>query len=289
MKGAFVSNAEAVFNSHLVDADGHAPYGMKVSQILLAGPSLSLEIWYTPYVNTGNSRLLCFDGIAVGRDAASGNIIVSYSHNHNNNQEAINMTTSVSFQRSKQSYIAVVFVRGSFVKLYFEGELADISGWRFDGADNASSHNYNNYIGTCSNHEAPSGVNYDGAIDEIRVWDGALTEEDVRCHQEAGPGSLALQCMAANSRRSEAGPATGSVLGTQHGAPCHQPSLLLPLWVMLLGSFSLGSCVSAIVVILFCRCLYGKPAKRVKYGHRYEALDREDALGDDGVAMQVII
>ena len=290
MKGAFISNAEAVFHSHLVDDDdGHSPYGMKIAQKILRDQAFSLEIWYTPTPNDNknNSRLFCFDGISLGRDAMSGNIIVSYFRSNDNTAKILNMITSVQFQRSQQTYIALVFGHDLYAKFYFDGELADISDWRFQGLDNHSSH-YFNYIGTCPSVEGLIGVNYDGAIDEIRVWDDALSEEDVRCHAESGPTSLGLQCMEKSRHSSSGSVGTGSVLGATHIQSCHQ-ALLLPLWVMLLGSFSAGSCVSAIVVILFCRCMYGKPSKRVKYGHRYEALDREDGLGDDGVAMQVII
>jgi hypothetical protein len=298
LEGASVGSSVSVFTG--ADND-NKEYGMLIGPGLINTlPDLTIEVWYKSLyedvvgaVASSSERLLCFDYVSVGREPALGRLMVEYSPlGHlsaaSTSGSILNLTAPIPFDQPKKVHLVVTFTNNSFVRIYLNGDHVATSAWLFtlQGSSSAS-----NYLGSCGKIDSTS--YFHGKIDEIRIWSGSMTHSEIKCHFSEGPNSVnSEKC----DRIEETPDRSRPVVPRNDSVFDHPPretykfscsnGLPLPLWSLLLMAFLFGASAGAVVVIVCCRCVFGK----YRNGVEYDALGHDDFLGEEnGVSLKVII
>jgi hypothetical protein len=282
----YIGRSDAIFSPDSDDPDADVAkgsiYGLSLPPGLINGMAdLSIELWYRGFDSSPSAQIVCFDFLRIGRHENVDNIVVEYAHDGT----TFNLTTSAPFHEEKKVYAAFVFSNDSAVAAYLNGNLVGVSTWKFKSIQESSGRA--NYLGSCG--ISGQGTEFNGVIEELRIWSTPLSAEKIKCHHVLGANNIKDEVC--DGKDDEDFPTFVPTTGDKvfdrpnHNGRCSS-GLPLPLWVLLLISFLIGAIVSAIIVILFCRCVYAK----YKDGLQYDALGHDDFLGEDnGVAMKVII
>ncbi len=97
---------------------------------------------------------------------------------------------------------------GEMLRVYLDGE--EVAATPYDGT---ITQGHGEPLGLADSGTAFSGIQYNGRIDELAIWNVALTPEEIASHFSAGPGGygLTLGCQENRDSVSISGPTLGSV------------------------------------------------------------------------------
>ena len=155
--------------------------------------SLTVETWLTDNAGQTWSRAWSFGGSTTGPNnnfignnyidliptaGGSGGFWAEFNHNGN-----IDAEDTAPLPTGTEEYTTVVYnAPNQTVSLYLNGTLVGrTSGVAFTPAN--LGYTYNNYIGLDQYNDAP----FNGTVDELRIWNGAVPERYISASAVAGP------------------------------------------------------------------------------------------------------
>ena len=157
------------------------------------GPIYSIEAWIFPTeLSTDWQRLVLRWGgtfsyhLAIRNNSGFVNAVSLFHGQEDGGQPNANGGTVIL--RTWQHVAGVA--DGEFLRVYLDG--VEVDAVPYDGTMAQTGGEFGEGFGIADNFNGGSTISYNGLLDEVAIWNVALTPEEIRSHADAGPSGYGL-------------------------------------------------------------------------------------------------
>ena len=159
-------------NALIFDGDDYVDFGSGVAGLIEG--DYTVEAWIKPAsLDSGRHAVMSFSYMELGHNA--GKVYFWQAYDNSWNYGYRYMSTEVKLDVTEFSHIVGVFHKDIGIDLYVDGNLIGSNNTKTGTSVNIFG---NTYAGVW--YTAAGGGWFDGIIDEVRIWDGAMTFDQIQ-------------------------------------------------------------------------------------------------------------